>query len=199
MGKHKVIIQTNPSLFNIIENPYALSFEIEDDRIADKESSLSIKAAQKLLQSRKESCGGASIKYFVSFDDGSGQTSHVEVAEEIFTDLLKTCLDNEASRYIYRRYQDLFLDSEQAEKEYSVTTLSLEDQFLQRDLIRKLHDRLSCSLSNTECRRVIMYYFHDMNYLEIAQCEHVSVSTVHESISNAVKKLQKALGHDESP
>lgn len=196
MGKHKVIILTSPALFNIIENPYTLSFEIEDERIADKESSLSIKAAQKLLQSRKESSDEVSIKYFVSFDNGSGQTRHAEVSEEVFADFLRTGLDNEASRYIYRRYQDLFIDSEQAEKEYSVTALSLEDQFLQRDIIRKLHDRLSCSLSNTECRRVIMYYFHDMNYSEIAKREKVSVSTVHESISNAVKKLKKALEPD---
>lgn len=199
MGIHKVIIMTNPALFNIIENPYTLSFEIEDDRIADKESSLSIKAAQKMLQSRKESCDGTSIKYIVSFDDGAEQSCRTEVSDEVFADFLKTGLDNEASRYLYRRYQDLFIDSEQADKEYSVTALSLDDQFLQRDLIRRLHDRLSYSLSDTECRRVIMYYFHDMNYSEIAKCEHVSVSTVHESINNAVKKLKKALEYDESP
>ena len=199
MGIHKVIILTNLALFNIIENPYTLSFEIEDDRIDDKESSLSVKAALKLLQSKKEPCDGTSIKYLVSFDDGAGQTRHAEVSEDVFADFLKTGLDNEASRYLYRRYQDLFIDSEQADKEYSVTALSLEDQFLQRDLIRKLHERLSCSLSDNECRRVIMYYFHDMKYSEIAKREHVSVSTVHESISNAVKKLKKVLEHDEIP
>ena len=45
--------------------------------------------AQKLLQSKKDSRGGVSMKCFVSFDDGAGKMHKVEVSGTVFADFLK--------------------------------------------------------------------------------------------------------------
>ena len=56
----------------------------------------------------------------------------------------------------------------------------------------RLHEAMK-KLTETQRRRVYLYYFKQYTYREIAEMEHTAEMSIHDSISSALKKFRKFL------
>lgn len=133
---------------------------------------------------------GEDGRYWVSYKDGSGNPVKQEIDRSLFQCFLAWELRDisELNEILNHRADDSFDDL--VPKYVDVTKPSLVEQLLEREEIRQLYIGIA-KLPPTQRRRVILYYFKDMTYEEIAQQEGCSKSPVERSIRRAIKKLQE--------
>ena len=66
----------------------------------------------------------------------------------------------------------------------------IADLVCRMDSYERLHAAIE-TLSEVQRRRIILYYFEDLSYRQIAKLEGVNFRSVAESITGATKKLKK--------
>ena len=127
--------------------------------------------------------------FYVSFRDAAGEQIRIEIRKEIFE--LLNLFELEDLSYlneIDRHYEHLELTEKELMKR-GVHIIDLpEDRFQYDDL----YDAIN-KLSNTQRRRLMLYYFEDLSLDEIAMCEGTSVQAISKSIIIAEKKLKRLL------
>lgn len=78
-----------------------------------------------------------------------------------------------------------------------LATPSAEDKVIEREeekrITEKLQEAMDCTLTPTQRKRVLLYFFKGLTYREIAKIEHSSAMSICESVQSATKKMKKYL------
>lgn len=130
-------------------------------------------------------------KCHLSFRDGRGISHHLELDETLYALFDRFELDdisyfNVVDRhYEHSELTELSLNNRAFQKEES-----LEEQVLKKLEEERLHRAIS-QLPEIQRRRIILYYFEDLTYEQIAELESCTKRAVKFSIDLALKKLKK--------
>lgn len=129
--------------------------------------------------------------YYVRFVDSIGETQHLEIDRlhyEAFDSFEREDLHelNERDRHI-----DEFADIDNLLENGSCAGPEEEaqEQFNAEYEIECLHQALNL-LTETQRRRLHMYYFQNMTYQEIAQIENCKIPSICESMNSAKRNLR---------
>lgn len=132
-------------------------------------------------------------RYYLSFVDGQNKRQKIEIDEQLYN--LFNNFELEDISYINKvsRYHEHFNLSEETinNRAFNKSEL-LEDVVMLTSQSYELYSAIS-QLSNIQQRRLILYYFEDLTYEQIAESEGCSFQAVAKSISIAEKRLKKIL------
>lgn len=131
--------------------------------------------------------------YYLAFTDGSGVRQFIEINELMFKAFDHFELDDLSQmNKIDRHYEH----SEQSEisinKRSAVPQTDLEEIVIQNVEMDFLH-KVITKLPDTQRRRLMLYYFFDLTYAEIAKQEGCSLTSVRQSVKAAERNLRKWL------
>ena len=132
-------------------------------------------------------------QYYLFFEDVTGTPHCMEISKDLFDSLDRFELEdlsflNEVDRH--------YEQSEQTELSLNMRALkkkdSVEEEVQQRMEIQALHDAIS-NLPEIQRRRLVMYYFGEFTYEQIAEMDGCTKRAVKFSVDLAIKKLKKIL------
>ena len=129
--------------------------------------------------------------YTVSFKDGLGKLTKVEVTEDVFNLLDRFELDdlsemNEFDNHIeHSELTEITLHNRLKNKPFL-----LEDEILNKLYCEEVFSLLN-ELPELQRKRIKMYYFSNMTLDEIAKIEGTTHQAISKSINNGIRKLQK--------
>ena len=130
---------------------------------------------------------------FIAFEDGQGERHRFEISRELYEAFDRFELEdlkylNSLSRHIdYTELSEKLLESLDVGKSESV-----EEIVLRKFQKKRLHKAME-KLSAKQKRRLVLHYFYDLTYEQIAEKEDCSFQAVAKSIVSAEKKLKKFL------
>lgn len=131
--------------------------------------------------------------YYLSFADSSGVKRCMEIDKALFDAFDEFELDdlsfmNEVDRhYEHSEQTEASLNRRAAQPQESV-----EETVFQRVEVDKLHQAIA-KLPEKQCRRLVLYYFREFTYEQIAEMEGCKYQTVQDSIYAALKNLKNFL------
>ena len=132
-------------------------------------------------------------KQFLSFRDGQGVLRELQITKELFEVLNRFELDDLSILNEWDRHIEHFEQTEQSlNRRAFFKAESVEETVLRSIEYEHLHRAIS-KLSETQRRRLVLYYFEGLTYEQIAKKEGCKYQTVQESIYAALKKLKKLL------
>lgn len=132
-------------------------------------------------------------KQFLSFRDGQGMLRELQITRELFEVLNRFELDDLSILNEWDRHIEHFEQTEQSlNRRTFFKAESVEETVLRSIEYEHLHRAIS-ELSETQRRRLVLYYFEGLTYEQIAKKEGCKYQTVQESIYAALKKLKKLL------
>ena len=133
------------------------------------------------------------ITYFFADGTRSNVAGLPRQTEEIVENL--TRLEENLERK--ERYHTVSLDSQEYEgldfashEPNALEILEMEERRTEREM---LVQKALAVLSEKQKRRIVMRFFDGLTLEEIAKCEKVSLSSLHESITGALKKMKQAI------
>jgi len=137
--------------------------------------------------------GTAQPHYFLAFVDGAGAEHCMEISKALFDTFDRFELDdlsfmNETDRHYERSEQtEASLNRRAARPQESV-----EETVFQRVDVETLRQAIA-KLPEKQRRRLVLYYFGDFTYEQIAEMEGCKYQTVQDTIYTALKNLKKFL------
>ena len=137
--------------------------------------------------------GTAQPRYYLAFADGTGAEQCMEISKALFDTFDRFELDdvsfmNEMDRHYERSEQtEASLNRRAAQPQESV-----EETVFQRVDIETLRQAIA-KLPEKQRRRLVLYYFGDFTYEQIAEMEGCKYQTVQDTIYTALKNLKKFL------
>lgn len=132
-------------------------------------------------------------RYYLSFKDGQGVRHEMEIQKDLFDMLNRFELDDLSILNEWDRHIEHFEQTEQSlNRRASYKAESVEDTVLRNIEYEQLHQAISM-LTETQQRRLKLYYFRGLTYKLISEMEGCSVSAVGDSISAAIEKIKKIL------
>ena len=131
--------------------------------------------------------------YYMSFRDGMSQEQNIEISQELFQALDQFELEdlsylNKVDRY----YEHSELTEISLHKRAFNQLESVEETALRYIQNEDLHHAIK-KLSEKQRRRLILYYFEEYTYEQIAKMENCSKVAVKYSIDKAIVALRKFL------
>lgn len=132
--------------------------------------------------------------YVVSFIDARNEMQEIEVSESVFNAFDRFELDDISQLHKIDKHIDL---KRIENDEYTdvllyhnakFNTKSVEDEVTEKILLDEIKKVMNL-LTETQKRRIKMYYFEDMNFKEISQFEKCDESSVRESIYKKIEKI----------
>ena len=128
--------------------------------------------------------------YYITFTDGQGKFQKQEISRELYLEfnifeLTDISQLNESDRHLTE------LDTEEDLIGHRIADLSepVEDRVHRRMMYDKLHEAIA-QLPNTQRRRLLLYFFGEYTYEQIAQMEGCSKRAVKFSVDIALRKLK---------
>lgn len=132
-------------------------------------------------------------RYYLSFKDGQGARHDMEVEKELFDVLNRFELDDLSILNEWDRHIEHFEQTEQSlNRRASYKAESVEEVVLRNIEYEQLHQAIA-TLTETQQRRLTLYYFRGLTYKRIAEMEGCSVSAVGGSICAAMENIKKIL------
>lgn len=132
-------------------------------------------------------------RYYLSFKDGQGVRHEMEIQKDLFDVLNRFELDDLSILNEWDRHIEHFEQTEQSlNRRACAKAESVEDTVLRNIEYEQLHQTISM-LTETQQRRLKLYYFQGLTYKQIAEIEGCSASAVASSISVAIEKIRKIL------
>lgn len=131
--------------------------------------------------------------YYISFKDGQGVLHEFEINEQLYNTFNTFELDDLSYLNIVDRHLE---QSEVWEPTLNKRAFQKPEDFEEAVLARLQMERLHkaiVSLPEVQKRRLILYYFENLTYEQIAQREGCTKMPVKRSIEAAIKKLKKEL------
>jgi len=131
--------------------------------------------------------------YVVEFKDNKNNFHKVEISDEVYQAFDKFELEDISQIHKYRKHiehSEVYEESlyhRAVNQGKSVETI-IEEKFLNDSLKSAIE-----KLTNTQKRRIKLYYFEDLNFKEIAKLEKCDESSVRESIYSSIEKIRKIL------
>ncbi len=131
--------------------------------------------------------------YYLAFTDGNGIRLFIEINELTFRAFDHFELDDLSQMNKMDRHYE---HSEQSEfsinKRSAVPQADLEEVVIQKAEVDFLHKAIT-KLPSTQRRRLMLYYFFNLTYAEIAKQEGCSLTSVRQSVKAAERNLKKWL------
>lgn len=130
-------------------------------------------------------------RYILTFIDGEGVNQTIDINQQLY-DLFNTFELEDISymNKVSRHYEHSELTEQSLNSRALVENISVEDEVINNITIDELRRAID-SLSDIQKRRVIMYYFYNMTYEQIACFDVCSKSAVEHSIICALNKLRR--------
>lgn len=125
-------------------------------------------------------------QYFVEFNDVNGVFHVIEIEESLFAELDSFELDDLSYLNEVERHYTTMDHME------PIAGDSIEDVVINRILSDRLLAALA-ELTELQRKRVLLYYFYDYTYEQIAKLDGCTKMPVKCSIDDAIKKLRKLL------
>lgn len=132
-------------------------------------------------------------RYYLSFEDSEGAKQCIEVSKALFDTFDRFELDdlsflNEVDKhYEHSELTEASLNARAATKPESV-----EETAMQHIQSETLHKAIA-ALPEKQRHRLILYYFGELTYEQIAELEGCTISPVKRSIDAAIEHLKKVL------
>lgn len=134
-------------------------------------------------------------RHFLSFRDGQGVLREIQIDAEVFDTINRFELDDLSFLNEWDRHIEHFEQTEQSlHRRAYFKTESVEDIVLRNIEYQQLHRAVS-QLSETQRRRLTLYYFQGLTYEQIAEMEGCCFQAVAKSVTAAEKRLKKILGN----
>ena len=133
-------------------------------------------------------------KYYIEFIDGQKKDHHMEINEELYE--VFNGFELEDLKYLNildRHIEQSEIYEITLYKRSGLVMESTEDEAMHNIHLEELHIAIS-KLPEIQKRRLILYYFVDLTYEQIAKIEGCSFQSVAKSVTAAEKKLKKLLG-----
>lgn len=131
--------------------------------------------------------------YYISFKDGQGIFHKLEISRLLYDAFNSFELDDLAYLNVWDRHIE---QSELWESTLNVRVLhkpeGIEETVLKKIQVKKLHMAVR-ALPEMQKRRLLLYYFEDLTYGQIAEMEGCSKVAVKYTIDKAMKTLKKIL------
>lgn len=131
--------------------------------------------------------------YYIAFTDSTGVRQELEIDKALFDVLDRFELDDLS---FLNEVDNHYEHSELTEASLNARAFELsepvEETVMQHDENERLH-RAIAMLPAKQRNRLMLYYFEDLTYEQIAAIEGCKYQTVHESICAAIKNLKKFL------
>lgn len=132
-------------------------------------------------------------RYYLSFKDGQGVRHDMEIEKELFDMFNSFELDDLSILNEWDRHIEHFEQTEQSLNRRAPNKAeSVEEVVLHNIECEELY-RAIAALTETQQRRLTLYYFRGLTYKRIAEMEGCSVSAVRGSISAAIENIKKIL------
>ena len=132
-------------------------------------------------------------RYYLSFKDGQGMRHNMEIEKELFDVLNRFELDDLSILNEWDRHIEHFEQTEQSlNRRASYKAESVEEVVLRNIEYEELHQAVA-TLTETQQRRLTLYFFRGLTYKQIAEMENCSISSVGGSISAAIENIKKIL------
>ena len=132
-------------------------------------------------------------RYYLSFKDGQGVRHEMEIQKDLFDVLNRFELDDLSILNEWDRHIEHFEQTEQSlNRRASYKAESVEEVVLRNIEYEQLHQAIA-TLTETQRRRLTLYYFRGLTYTRIAEMEDCSVSAVGDSICAAIENIKKIL------
>ena len=132
-------------------------------------------------------------RYYLSFKDGQGVWHDMEIEKELFDMFNSFELDDLSILNEWDRHIEHFEQTEQSlNRRASNKAESVEEVVLHNIECEELY-RAIAALTETQQRRLTLYYFRGLTYKRISEMEGCSVSAVRGSISAAIENIKKIL------
>lgn len=132
-------------------------------------------------------------RYYLSFKDGQGVWHDMEIEKELFDMFNSFELGDLSILNEWDRHIEHFEQTEQSlNRRASNKAESVEEVVLHNIECEELY-RAIAALTETQQRRLTLYYFRGLTYKRIAEMEGCSVSAVRGSISAAIENIKKIL------
>ena len=132
-------------------------------------------------------------RYYLSFKGGQGVRHDMEIEKELFDMFNSFELDDLSILNEWDRHIEHFEQTEQSlNRRASNKAESVEEVVLHNIECEELY-RAIAALTETQQRRLTLYYFRGLTYKRIAEMEGCSVSAVRGSISAAIENIKKIL------
>lgn len=130
-------------------------------------------------------------KYIAVFKDYENNIKEVEISNTIKNALIQEKREEKKQQNEFDRHIE---HSEIYENKLPFRVMdkpiSLEEDFENKFINKKLKDAIS-SLSETQKRRIYMYYFEKLTQQEIADKEGISLRAVQYTLNHALEELKK--------
>lgn len=132
-------------------------------------------------------------RYYLSFKDGQGMRHNMEIEKKLFDVVNRFELDDLSILNEWDRHIEHFEQTEQSlNRRASYKAESVEEVVLRNIEYEKLHQAIT-TLTETQQRRLALYFFRGLTYKQIAEMEDCSISSVGGSISAAIENIKKIL------
>ena len=131
--------------------------------------------------------------YFLSFKDGQGIQHDIELDEQLY--ILFNSFELEDISYlneISRHYEHSELTEQSLYERAFCQTESTEETAIRNMQIAKLHKAIA-ELPEIQRRRLILYYFGELTYEQIAEMEGCTKRAVKFSVDIAIGKLKEKI------
>ena len=132
-------------------------------------------------------------RYFLSFKDVNGTHHRIEIDSELFEALDQFELDDISfMNEVDRHYEQ----SEQTESSLSRRATEQQDtveEEVQRLMEAEALHKTIAQLPETQRRRLVLYYFGNFTYKQIAEMEGCTKRAIKFSVDTAVEKLKEIL------
>lgn len=134
-----------------------------------------------------------SKKFYNCFRDGMKKYHKVEIDKKIADIYIKSWsadkkIEHEIERHIeHSEVYENNLNSRAMDK-----PLSLEDEIIRKSTFKDLKNAIK-ELPEIQQRRIKMYYFDEMNMIQMEEKEHCSKVAIKYSLDNAIEKLKEII------
>lgn len=128
--------------------------------------------------------------YLLSFRDGQGVLHNMKISKELFDAFDGFELDDLAILNEWDRHTEQSEQTEQTLEHRVLHKLETVEETVDRSLTyQQLHSAIAM-LPEIQRRRLMLYYFHDLTYEQIAEMEGCTIMPVKRSIDRAIEKIK---------
>ena len=135
---------------------------------------------------------GVNKRYFASFLNGDGEKTEVEVSRKIalvlFLEFVRT--ERNITRWDERHKELIVLTDEELDRRILHKPLPIDEMAVRAIAYEQLH-RAIATLSQTQKRRVMLYYFENLTLEQIAERENCKYQSVQDTLNLAEEKIKK--------
>lgn len=127
---------------------------------------------------------------YVSFKDGQGLFHHLKVDKSLYTLFNQFELEDKSYLNFFDRHIEHSELTEDSLNERAMSKAEMVEEIVCCKICNERLYHAIAALPETQRRRLVMYYFYDLTYKQIAELERCSVHSVFVAIKRAEDKIK---------